>query len=73
MDLFQSMYWSCVLDRNHLIMKITRAVGLVLFLFIAQYLVSDIFSAFESAARRSLNVIEAAAVLSIERIEQLEQ
>jgi len=54
-----------------MLMKIFRALGLLIFILIAQSLLSDVFNAFIGAAVASLNVIESAALLSIEQLESL--
>ena len=57
--------------RKNYSMKITRALGLLLFLFVAQFLLSNVFQAFSGAASASLRALEAAAVLSEERFETI--
>lgn len=49
-------------------MRINRAIGLVLFLLAAKFIFADMFGAFASAGERVLETLEAAAIVSQERM-----
>jgi hypothetical protein len=52
-------------------MKINRAIGLVIFLIAAKFIIGDIFTAFSDATVTSLETVEVAAVASQENLQNV--
>lgn len=52
-------------------MRINRAIGLLIFLVAAKFVIGDMFSAFSSATVTSLETLEVAATTSQEKMQEL--